>query len=164
MANTSATLPSKYLPNDITGVTRGKSRPTVYFSDGTRYTQIHGKIGNIGHHTDIPELIFFGNVSLHNYNTYLNTREKRLAFLNLVNFDVLLQSFKDNPVVNGGRLFEIKKYSETRTTTHISRSYFETISLVEKSKLILDIRNRTNIKESVTEGGRTLYQFKGKGI
>ena len=163
-------LPNHYTYRDVVGITTGRELPTVYFTDGSHFTQCHNRQGNIGHHPAQIHL-YFGNVPMASIvnarqqaivfmqqNNIANTRGNRYSltcqFLagnlnvvtqNLVNPPAVPLIAPQNPVA-GSRLFEVT-FRNGQVYHHISGGYIQSISDFRKMAMILEMRSKTAIKE-----------------
>jgi hypothetical protein len=161
-------LPSDYGVNDIIGVTKGSDRPTVYFKDGGRFTQKHGKSNNIGFHKPPAEgYLFFGNV------------DRALAKKVRAGADQAVQEFlrnhpgEDRPSApaqapsENACLLEIKKDSSRSRgyRRHVSRSALDPIGEQERQDVFRAVRYRSTFKEQDQGSrGEVLWQFKDKSL
>ena len=146
MAATSPSLPDKYRADDVGGKTTGSSRPTVYFSDHSRFTQIHKHSDNIGWHAPPHAMRFFGNVSEAEANR-LRSREAQQAVRGRAgrNEALTFPAGDDDP---NGRLFEVKEIDEGQFSTHLSRAKFVAVTdKLEQTELVNEIRSRSTTKQ-----------------
>ncbi|TYC52128.1 hypothetical protein FMN50_19135 [Rhodobacterales bacterium] len=151
-------LPPHYTPQRIIGVTKATPRWTVYFDDGSRYTQAHRDDNNLGFHPPMPTF-FFGNIP----KRAVEMHSARLKASGLAYYEVddeMLEFYKEYGRVNWQRnrtvrfqapptgidarkyiLLEVKGAGRN-LGAHPSRSALEYVSLSDKYDLTSRIRSR----------------------
>ncbi|WP_269582739.1 hypothetical protein [Roseibium sp. Sym1] len=123
----------------------GKIRPTVYFANGSRFTQSHVKEHNIGYHPPSGQHLFFGNVDQDEF-------WRRRA--DLRTFRAYLDGFTDpsgrpsgTPPPRLGESFEGRMLLEIKEgSIHPSRSALVSVSYQQAVQLVRAIRARTGEK------------------
>ena len=100
----SPTLPTKYTVFNNRGVTRGSSRPTVYFTDGSRFTRIHRKEDKIGYHKPPHKYLLFINI----HESEMNSRKKG-TFIETLCKCTRTQKFERQDPVKGFDFSNVKK-------------------------------------------------------
>lgn len=162
-------LPPHYTAQRVIGVTKATPRWTVYFNDGSRYTQAHQDENNLGFHPPMPTF-FFGNIPKRDVDAY----EARFTALGLANYEIqdeMLKFYKSYGQVNLLRnrtvpflapvpgvnsqdyiLLEVKG-TGMNAGAHPSRSALEHIDIATKFKLIQQIRSRYDYTIQVNTPG-----------
>lgn len=165
-------LPSHFTTLDVIGVTKGSPRWTVYFSNGSRFTQMYRTPDNLGYHAPEPHF-FFGNVDegpIVAKQDELGTRfpdggpamyAAYSAFLCSYAADNIRNNRQVKPTrptrgesADGKRLLEVKG-TAANPIGHNSRAALEAVTIDEAAKLLAEIRGRTS--EVTFEDG--LYCF-----
>jgi len=131
----------------------GKIRPTVYFANGSRYTQSHVKNDNIGYHPPSGKHLFFGNVDKETYDRKRQNRREFRAYINGL-IDPSGQSCSTMPpplgeAFEGRKLLEIKEGG----LIHPSRSALVSVSYREAVELVRSIRLRSGDKQKFEPTG-----------
>jgi hypothetical protein len=169
-------LPTGYTSIQVVGITEGGGlRPSIYFSDGGHFTQSHKTKTNIGHHPPPANgHTFFGNVDSADLNTVWDQITRNPLYPTQraceAKFAEHLESFagqgNQNPVVrkpNGGVatagkvLVEVMAGSRD-TYTHESRSPLKSVTITEATKLLMEIRSRSESIEG-PESTKKEYYF-----
>ncbi|CTQ54314.1 hypothetical protein LP7551_02847 [Roseibium album] len=121
---------------------RGKIRPTVYFANGSRFTQSHVNDDNIGYHPPSGQHLFFGNV---------DRAEYRRARTDPRLFKQQLRSYVDGTVQpctplppRLGEAFEGRMLLEIyKGIIHPSRSALVAVSYQQAVELVRSIHGRS---------------------
>ncbi len=152
-------LPGNYNAGQIIGVTRGSSRPTLYFDDGSRFTQRHGHQDNIGFHKP-PAYghLFFGNLPEQKARGIRYGGEEDVTKFIMGNKSGPWPPYKAPKMPKDGlRLLEVKRTIQGKGyKRHLSRQALQPISKDEQLVLFFYAIHRTTEKEEV--GGQ--WQFK----
>lgn len=135
----------------------GKIRPTVYFANGSRYTQSHVKQDNIGYHPPNGKHLFFGNVDK---DIYDRKRQDRRAFIDWLNglAGPSGQPCATMPPPLGDR-FEGRKLLEIKEggMIHPSRSALVSVSYQMAVQLVRSIRARAGEKQKFAPTGEWYF-------
>ena len=126
----------------------GKIRPTVYFANGSRFTQSHKNDDNIGYHPPSGKHLFFGNVDQEEF--WRRRADLRTFHQYLDGFNPSREPRPTMPPplgepFEGRMLLEIKQGS-----IHPSRSALVPVSYQQAVQLVRSIRARTGEKRKYT--------------
>jgi hypothetical protein len=139
-------LPAEYDGACVIGVTEAVlGRPTVYFSDYSRYTQAHRRESNLGFHPGPARAFFFGNISddlrdaVHDHFSNVATQEA-LGQAHVYEGLGAWMSASQDP---RGRLFELRVSHSEEYGYHPSRTTFVPVAdLDARRRLVDNIRAR----------------------
>lgn len=142
---------------DRSFTSHGKIRPTVYFVNGSRYTQSHSDPDNIGYHPPSGKHLFFGNVDKDIYDRKWQDKREFIAWI-----DGLAgpsgQPCSTMPPPLGDR-FEGRKLLEIKEglRIHPSRSALVSVSYQLAVQLVTAIRDRTGDKQKFAPTGEWYF-------
>lgn len=135
----------------------GKIRPTVYFVNGSRFTQSHVNHDNIGYHPPSGKHLFFGNVDKETYDRKRqDPREFRAWLLGLADPSGQPCSTMPPPPgepFEGRKLLEIKEGG----MIHPSRSALVPVSYRLAVELVRSIRLRYGEKRKYAPTGEWYF-------
>lgn len=125
----------------------GKIRPTVYFANGSRYTQSHKDPDNIGYHPPSGKHLFFGNVDKYIYDKKWEDKREFIAWIDGLAgpsgqpCSTMPPDLGDS--FEGRKLLEIKE----GRVIHPSRSALVSVSYQLAVQLVRSIRLRYGDKQ-----------------
>jgi hypothetical protein len=135
----------------------GKIRPTVYFANGSRFTQSHVKEDNIGYHPPSGKHLFFGNVDKETYDrNRQDIRQFRAYLSDLAGPSGQPCSTMPPPLgepFEGRKLLEIKEGG----IIHPSRSALVPVSYQLAVELVRSLRLRTGVKQKFEPTGEWYF-------
>lgn len=154
-------LPTRYTVVSVIGKTEGNGfRPSVYFNDGSHFTQSHKRADNIGYHAPpATGHAFFGNVSNATLDAKWNDICRDPTITNKqAAFDAYLCSTFDSrggdtririvrksnvSTIRNPKLIEVMILPNGRLYCHESRSPLIYVNNIEAMHLIRDITGRS---------------------
>lgn len=165
-------LPTFLTALDIIGVTKARSRWTVYFRNGARFTQSYHRANNLGYHPPAPHF-FFGNVDEEplleaqaEIGAVLEGPAAYEAYAYFLSDNFGSENVKSGKTVKrlppkpsetkaGKRLVEVKKVGG-EIVAHSSGSALESVGYDEAKAVVREIRGRST--EIVNVDGEFMFE------